>query len=136
MFTRWWMADLSTVKKAARPLMLGTAAAALLLSSGCSLLPKEDQEETIPAITPPKISQKPVYTVKTETLETKVRGAGKLMATVEEDLYFTDDNNRRIKNIAVKTGDKVEKGQLIAELDVTEQERQLKQKHWRRARTS
>ncbi|UUZ95950.1 efflux RND transporter periplasmic adaptor subunit [Paenibacillus sp. P25] len=128
MFTRWWMADLSTVKKAARPLMLGTAAAAPLLSSGCSLLPKEDQEETIPAITPPKISQKPVYTVKTETLETKVRGAGKLMATVEEDLYFTDDNNRRIKNIAVKTGDKVEKGQLIAELDVTEQERQLKQK--------
>ncbi|WP_409348094.1 efflux RND transporter periplasmic adaptor subunit [Paenibacillus gyeongsangnamensis] len=108
--------------------MLGAAAAAMLLSSGCSLLPKEDQEETLPAITPPKLSQKPTYTVKTDTLETKVRGAGKLMATVEEDLYFTDEANRRIKSINVKSGDKVEKGQIIAELDVTEQESQLKQK--------
>ncbi|TVY09666.1 efflux RND transporter periplasmic adaptor subunit [Paenibacillus cremeus] len=103
-------------------------AASLLVSSGCSLLPKEEVEETLPAITPPKLSKKPEYVVKTDTLETKVRGSGKLMATVEEDLYFTDEANRRIKNVAVKSGDKVEKGQLIAELDVTELESQVKQK--------
>ncbi|WP_245855874.1 efflux RND transporter periplasmic adaptor subunit [Paenibacillus rigui] len=98
------------------------------VSTGCSLLPKEDEEEALPAVNPPKLSKKPEFTVKTDTLETKVRGSGRLMATKEEDLYFTDDDNRRIKNILVKSGDKVEQGQLIAELDVSELESQLKQK--------
>ncbi|AEI42541.1 efflux transporter [Paenibacillus mucilaginosus KNP414] len=103
-------------------------AGALMLTSGCSLLPKEAEEEVLPEIKPPQLSKKPEYEVKTQTLETKVRGSGKLMATVEEDLYFTDEDNRRIKSIAVKTGDQVQAGQVIAELDVTEQESQLKQK--------
>ncbi|WP_420852223.1 efflux RND transporter periplasmic adaptor subunit [Paenibacillus hamazuiensis] len=115
-------------KRAVRPVMLVCVAAALAVSSGCSVLPKEDEEETLPAINPPKLSKKPEYTVKTETLETKVRGSGRLMATKEEELYFTDDTNKRLKEMYVKTGDKVEQGQLLAELDVTEQETQLKQR--------
>nr|WP_243767121.1 efflux RND transporter periplasmic adaptor subunit [Paenibacillus agricola] len=111
-----------------RSLAILCVAALLILGSGCSLLPKEEEEEKIPAITAPKLSQKPEFLVKTDTLETKVRGSGKLMATQEEDLYFTDEASRRIKNVLVKSGDKVEQGQLIAELDVTEQESQLKQK--------
>ncbi|WP_425464848.1 efflux RND transporter periplasmic adaptor subunit [Paenibacillus piri] len=102
-------------------------ASVMAVSSGCSILPKEDEEETLPAITPPKLSKKPEYVVKTDTLETKVRGSGRMMATKEEDLYFTDEANRRIKAMNVKTGDKVEQGQVIAELDVTEQESKLKQ---------
>ncbi|WP_337589649.1 efflux RND transporter periplasmic adaptor subunit [Paenibacillus sp. A3] len=92
------------------------------------MLPKEDEEETLPAITPPQLSKKPEYVVKTETLVFDVPLSGKLMSTVEEDLYFTDDASRRIKSFPVKTGDKVEQGQLIAELDVTEQENKLRQK--------
>ncbi|MCZ8518825.1 efflux RND transporter periplasmic adaptor subunit [Paenibacillus caseinilyticus] len=111
-----------------RSLLIACLAGTLAVTSGCSLLPKEEEEEALPAIKPPQLSKKPEYEVKTQTLETKVRGSGKLMATVEEDLYFTDEDNRRIKNIAVKTGDQVQAGQLIAELDVTEQESQLKQK--------
>ncbi|AFH64452.2 transporter [Paenibacillus mucilaginosus K02] len=111
-----------------RRLLIGFLAGALMLTSGCSLLPKEAEEEVLPEIKPPQLSKKPEYEVKTQTLETKVRGSGKLMATVEEDLYFTDEDNRRIKSIAVKTGDQVQAGQVIAELDVTEQESQLKQK--------
>jgi macrolide-specific efflux system membrane fusion protein len=66
--------------------------------------------------------------VKTQTLETKVRGSGKLMATTEEELYFTEENDgKRIKNVDVKVGDKVEAGQPIAELDVSDLESQLKQ---------
>ncbi|NOU95346.1 biotin/lipoyl-binding protein [Paenibacillus sp. LMG 31456] len=102
-------------------------AASLAVSSGCSLLPKEDEEETLPAIAAPKLSKKPEYVVKTDTLETKVRGSGRMMATKEEDLYFTDEANRRIKAMNIKNGDKVEQGQVIAELDVTEQESKLKQ---------
>jgi macrolide-specific efflux system membrane fusion protein len=115
-------------RQAMKPVMLACVAATLIIAGGCSVLPKEDEEETLPAINPPRLSKKPEYIVKTETLETKVRGSGRLMATKEEELYFTDDTNKRLKDIYVKTGDNVEKGQLIAELDVSEQETQLKQR--------
>ncbi len=126
MSSKWWMGNLLMLKKAAKPAAIACLAVSLAVTAGCSVLPKEEEEETLPAIQPPKLSKKPEYVVKTDTLETKVRGSGKLMATVEEDLYFTDETSRRIKNLYVKTGDTVEKGQIIAELDVTEQESQLK----------
>ncbi|MDF2962858.1 MAG: transporter [Paenibacillus sp.] len=128
MYSKWWMGNLSiTRRRAARPVMIACMAALLAVGSGCSVLPKEDEEETLPSITPPKLSKKPEYVVKTDTLETKVRGSGRLMATKEEDLYFTDEANRRIKAMNVKSGDNVEQGQVIAELDVSEQETKLKQ---------
>lgn len=128
MYSKWWMENLSMVKRTAKPFLLVCIAASLAVSSGCSLLPKEEEEEIVPIVKPPQLSKKPEYEVRTDTLETKVRGSGKLMATVEEDLYFTDENSRRIKNVAVKSGDQVTQGQVIAELDVTELESQLKQK--------
>ncbi|SFL49858.1 membrane fusion protein, macrolide-specific efflux system [Paenibacillus sp. 1_12] len=128
MYSKWWMENLSARSLPTRPIAIACLAAVLVLASGCSVLPKEDEEEKLPVITAPKLSKKPEYIVKTETLETKVRGSGKLMATQEEDLYFTDEASRRIKSVLVKSGDKVEQGQVIAELDVTEQESQLKQK--------
>ncbi|MFC0213093.1 efflux RND transporter periplasmic adaptor subunit [Paenibacillus chartarius] len=129
MSTKWWTEHSYLNSKLWKPTLALGAAAALLLSSGCSLLPKEAEEEQLPTITPAKLSQKPTYDVKTQTLETKVRGSGKLMATIEEELYFTEENDgKRIKNVAVKSGDQVQAGQLIAELDVSDLESQLKQK--------
>jgi macrolide-specific efflux system membrane fusion protein len=126
MYSKWWMENLLLHRRAAKPLFLLCITALLVAGSGCSVLPKEAAEETLPTIAPPKLSKKPEYAVRTETLETKVRGSGRLMATMEEDLYFTDESNRRIKTIHLKNGDKVEQGQVIAELDVTEQDSQLK----------
>lgn len=107
-------------------------AAALAASSGCALLPDEEEEEALPAITPPKLSAKPEYTVRTDTLETKVRGVGRLMATKEETLYFTE-GDKRVKEVYVKPGDQVTEGELIAELDVSDLESELRQKklQWR-----
>ncbi|WP_127579672.1 efflux RND transporter periplasmic adaptor subunit [Paenibacillus koleovorans] len=99
----------------------------LLAATGCSLLPKEDEEEALPSISPPKLSKKPEYTVKTETLETRVRGSGKLMATKEESLFFSE-TGKRVKEVYVKSGEPVAAGQLIAELDVSDLESQLRQK--------
>jgi macrolide-specific efflux system membrane fusion protein len=128
MFMKWWT-ERSFPDSRIKPLLAAGVSAALLLASGCSLLPKEQEEEKLPAINPPKLSQKPTYEVKTQTLETKVRGSGKLMAVTEEELYFTEENDgKRIKTVAVKVGDKVEAGQLIAELDVSDLENELKQK--------
>lgn len=129
MFTKWWtgVSPASLPKMRWRLIVAGALAAVLVLTSGCSLLPKEDEEEVLPAINPPKLSKKPEYTVKTDTLITKVNGSGRLMSVKEEELFFTDDN-KRIKEVYVKSGDRVEAGQLIAELDVSDEETQLRQK--------
>jgi len=127
MFSRWWTESSNNTKFMKKRMLVGIVCAALLASTGCSLLPKEAEEEALPTINPPKLSQKPTYDVKTDTLETKVRGVGKMMAVNEEDIFFTQDG-KRIKDIFVKSGDKVEIGQPVAELDVSDMERELRQK--------
>lgn len=129
MSIKWWMENSSlhnqprTIKRGA-VLILSLS---MFLSAGCSLLPKEGEEEVLPAINAPKLSKKPEYTAKTETLETKVRGSGKLMATKEESLFFTE-TGKRVKDVYVKSGEPVKAGQLIAELDVSDLESSLRQK--------
>ncbi|MBO9604509.1 MAG: efflux RND transporter periplasmic adaptor subunit [Paenibacillaceae bacterium] len=124
MFSRWRTASSSPLR---RRVALVAVVAALLLASGCSLLPKEGEEEALPTINPPKLSQKPTYIVKTETLETKVRGNGKMMSLQEEELFFKLEG-KRLKSVAVQVGDAVQAGQTLAELDVTDLESQLTQK--------
>lgn len=127
MFIKWLTAN-SSLHNRSRAAISLLLAATLLTASGCSLLPKEAEEEVLPPITPPRLSAKPEYVVKTTTLETKLRGVGRLMSTKEETLYFTQEETRRLKDIYVKTGDAVQAGQLIAELDVTALESDLRQK--------
>jgi membrane fusion protein, macrolide-specific efflux system len=124
MYLKWWTAELSKAKTT-KIMVICLLSLSLILSAGCSLLPKENDEEAIPVIAPPKISKKPEYAVKTDTMETFVRGSGQIMATKEEELFFTLDN-KRIKAVYVKPGDTVEEGQLLAELDVSDIEATLK----------
>jgi macrolide-specific efflux system membrane fusion protein len=124
MSLKWWTAELNKAKTA-KVVFSCMLSVSLVFTAGCSLLPKENNEEVIPVIAPPKISKKPEYAVKTDTMETLVRGSGKIMATKEEELFFTLDN-KRIKQVYVKPGDNVEEGQLLAELDVADIETELK----------
>lgn len=127
MFMKWWTENSSPSWM--KPAVVLLVCGALFVTSGCSLLPKEQEEEALPSINPPKLSKKPEYTVKTETLETKVRGSGRLMALQEEKLFFSEDmSSKRISAILVKNGDTVEKGQPVAELDVSDLESDLKRK--------
>jgi membrane fusion protein, macrolide-specific efflux system len=126
MFTKWLTGG-SLPRSRKKALMAGVVCIALAVTSGCALLPSEDAEEALPTIKPPQLSKKPEYTVKTETLTTKVRGSGKLMSTNEDDVFFSEDS-KRIKEIYVKIGDQVQAGQLIAELDVSTLESELRQK--------
>ncbi|TXK85823.1 efflux RND transporter periplasmic adaptor subunit [Paenibacillus sp. N3.4] len=128
MFTKWWTED-SSRSRTMKPLAAILLCSTLLLASGCSLLPKEKEEEALPTINPPKLSKKPEYTAKTDTLETKVRGSGRLMALQEEKLFFSEDmTGKRISAILIKNGDSVQQGQPIAELDVSDMESDLKRK--------
>ncbi|MHA6484697.1 efflux RND transporter periplasmic adaptor subunit [Paenibacillus sp. strain BS8-2] len=111
MSMKWWTGSLS------RASIVAAMSVSLVFASGCSLLPDEKAEEVLPDIVPPQISKKPEYEVTTKTLETKVQVIGKVISTQEETLYFTLDN-KHLKELYVKTGDKVEAGDLIGELDV------------------
>lgn len=130
MFTKWWTAGSKRPKRTARAALVFGLAAALAVTSGCSLLPKESEEEVLPTITPPKLSAKPTYSVLTQTIESKVQGIGKLMSMREENVFFTGNGQAggsyRIKEVLVETGQKVEAGELIAELDVSDKQRELR----------
>ncbi|ANS75084.1 efflux transporter periplasmic adaptor subunit [Paenibacillus yonginensis] len=131
MFTRWWTED-SYRRERIKRLKRRTAtvmALALVLAAtaGCSLLPKEEEEEVLPVITPPTISKKPEYTVRSETLETAVSAVGSLKSRREEPVYFTSEG-LHIKEINIKPGDKVAAGAVIASLDVEDLQKQLRKK--------
>jgi macrolide-specific efflux system membrane fusion protein len=132
MFMKWLTENSSRTNQGLRGTFVIIMVLSLLAVSGCALLPEEEKEEDIPTITAPKLSQKPEYTVTTETLETKVRGIGKVMSMKEETLFFPgsasseSSGSKRIKELYVRNGDFVEQGQLIAELDVVELQNQLR----------
>ncbi|GAA0412383.1 efflux RND transporter periplasmic adaptor subunit [Paenibacillus motobuensis] len=129
MSMKWWMEDSLTRRKGkvVRSLGLLSICTALLLSTGCSLLPNEDEEEVLPVITPPTISKKPEYTVRSEPIQQSVNAVGKIMSQREEPLYFTEDG-LHIKNVRVKAGDKVKKGDVLIELEVKDLEKDLRKK--------
>lgn len=119
MSMKWWTGNL--YKRSAIVMI----AASVLLTSGCSLLPAEPEEEVLPSIAPPQISKKPEYEVTTATLETKVQVIGKMISQQEETLYFTLDG-MRLKELNIKAGDQVEAGQTIGVLDVELMQKDLR----------
>lgn len=125
---RWRTVGSSVRKRAARRLLAVAACVSIAVSTaGCSLLPQEKEQEKLPEIRVPSISQKPEYPVKRGTLERKVSGSGKLMSEREDNLVFTIDN-RRVAEVHVKAGDRVKAGQLLAELDMGDAQSQLRRK--------
>lgn len=126
MSMKWWT-ESSSRKSRLKSLMIIIIVLIMTALSGCSLLPEEPLEEQLPAITPPTISKKPEYTVTTDTIEVKVRGIGKIMSLQEEELFFTSDN-MRIRDIFVQVGQEVKAGEVLAELDTTQLENQIRQK--------
>lgn len=97
-----------------------------LLLSGCFLLP---QEAEVPSL--PLVETAPAAEYKTETVR---RGDISLTASVgfsyvplkQEDLSFSV-SGERYGQIFVKTGDTVAAGDLVAELDCGQQEREMSQ---------
>lgn len=90
--------------------------------AGCGLLPKE-VEELPPPVEPPQRSVKEIYTVKRGTVVEKVPLRATVVPAREVTLFFRQ--NGRLRQVAVKAGDTVAAGQLLAELDTGDLETQV-----------
>lgn len=90
--------------------------------TGCALLPKEEVEEA-PTLAEPPPSRTVTYTVKRGSIAEEIRGLGRVAGTREADLYFTAGG--RVKTLAVKTGDPIKQGELLAQLETGDLEYQL-----------
>lgn len=109
----------------------------LLISglSGCYLFPKEEEVLAPPLIEPPEITYETAE-VKKGTIEKKITGSGTFVSIEQSNMFFKHRGGR-LKEVHVKVGDYVEKGDLLAELDSSDLEFQIKQQeiHLKKAET-
>ncbi len=68
-------------------------------------------------------TSRPLVTVDRGTIEQAIRATGRVVAREREDLYFVSGG--RIKSVAVRQGDVVEAGALLAELETGNLESQV-----------
>ena len=85
-----------------------------LLLSGCRLIP-EDEEAIAPLLKKPQEIQFATQTVKKGTIEKKIEAFAQFAPTKQFSLCFKDQGGR-LKSVYFKAGDKVKKGDVIAEL--------------------
>ncbi|MDP4088751.1 MAG: efflux RND transporter periplasmic adaptor subunit [Bacillota bacterium] len=83
--------------------------------TGCSLLPKE-KKVLAPPLIQPKKQEYQVYEVTRGDITRSINSVGSIISTSEADA-FVKENGRRIKNVSVKLGSMVKKGDLLIELD-------------------
>lgn len=87
----------------------------LLIISGCSFLPSEEEVLAPPLAEPPQLEYQTVEVTRGEIVSS-LTGVGSLVPTHNIDLHYTE-NGGRLNEIHVNEGDKVEQGQVLAELD-------------------
>lgn len=103
-------------------------AASILIAasfSGCLLLPTEEQVLAPPLVEPPKITYE-TADVKRGTIEKKIKVSSTFASVSQENLYFKFKGGN-LKSLNVKLGDKIKKGDLLAELDTDSLLSQIKQ---------
>jgi multidrug efflux pump subunit AcrA (membrane-fusion protein) len=100
---------------------LGIVVTMALLSGCASMSPR-----TLPTPTPwptPVVAQKPTYTVQRGTVIDEFRLSGQVVPAQWEAVFFEVDG--KLSSLLVAEGDKVKKGDLLAELEITTLQEQL-----------
>ena len=83
--------------------------------SGCYFFPKEEEVLAPPIKEPDKVTYETIEVTK-DTIEKTIRCTGAFVSVSQKDLFYKDRGGR-LKEIYVTYGDKVKKGELIAELE-------------------
>ncbi|NLT74143.1 MAG: HlyD family efflux transporter periplasmic adaptor subunit [Chloroflexi bacterium] len=109
-----------------RALVAIMLAIAIIVAGGCTNMSSTGDEEPTPTpLPPPEVAKQPTYTVQRGDVEDRITFNGRISPTVEEQLYF--EAGGRVVSVHVSRGDQVEQGQLLAELDITDLQRELAQ---------
>ncbi|MBN1217308.1 MAG: efflux RND transporter periplasmic adaptor subunit [Anaerolineae bacterium] len=105
----------------------------LLAITGCSLLPQNSRSQTMvqlgPTPTPiptPIVPTKPIYEVQVGEVVEKIKFSGRVAPVQEVELFFRTDG--WIRNVFVERDDFVEKGQILADLEIEDLEKELASK--------
>ena len=98
------------------------AAAFLLGTAGCSLLPEERVEE-LPTLIEPPPSRAVTYEVQRARIVEEIRGLARVAPTLESNLYFKQSG--RLATLNVEPGDTVRAGDLLAQLETGNLDHQL-----------
>jgi HlyD family secretion protein len=83
------------------------------------------EEATPTPILETATSVKPTYKVQLGTVTDQINFTARIEPVNEEQLYFKTDG--RVSNVAVQEGDKVTKGEVLAELEISDLLNQLAQ---------
>lgn len=85
--------------------------------TGCKLIPKEKAVQA-PALIAPANVKYDIKKVERGTIVKKFKETGQLKSAKMQEGFFTYERGGKLKNIYVKAGDSVKKGQVLAELAV------------------
>ncbi len=106
-----------------------TSLVCLIFLTGCALIPASrtqqtaDDEATPTPIPTAIVPTKPTYTVKRGEIVDQLEFSGRISAITEEDLFFRSTG--RVRNLFFKRDAIVEKGTVIADLEIDDLEREL-----------
>ncbi|MFD2370968.1 efflux RND transporter periplasmic adaptor subunit [Brevibacillus sp. GCM10020057] len=124
MYTNWKTVVSAAGSKPIPKRAVWLAASFSLLLSGCSLFPKEE-----PILAPPLVEPAPVQyevaKVERGTIVKSVKGSSTITTADRRELFFKETKGLRLQSFSVKSGDQVKKGQVLAELDAAELEREI-----------
>lgn len=110
--------------------LLGTVFCLSSFIVGCTFLPENrtqqivSDEEATPTPIPTRIvARKPTYTVKLGEIVDELTFSGRISAVEQEDLFFRSGG--RVRVLFFKRNDMVKEGDVIAELEIDNLEREL-----------
>jgi HlyD family secretion protein len=111
--------------------ILGLAVVLLALMTGCGLAGSQGSsaggsEATPTPLPTPVIPEKPVYTVQVGTVVQTLEFTGRASPVQEQELFFETSGN--VGDVFVTRGDWVQAGDVLAELDIGDLQKQLSQK--------
>lgn len=108
---------LTSSHRLGRHLSLSSLLLSVLLVA-CSA-PGQDAQPTVTPIPPQRSIERPTYTVERGDIVEELRLSGRVAAVRQEDLGFPKAG--RVLRVHVRAGDKVDEGQLLAELEQREE---------------
>ncbi|MBQ8964943.1 efflux RND transporter periplasmic adaptor subunit [Ruminococcus sp.] len=116
--------DIIKILRRKVPCML--CAAAVMISSGCYLLPDEEEAALPPAVKASEVSYTTV-TAKRKDIEKKLTATGTVTAERQYDLSY-EKQNGVISEFYIRAGDHVAEGDPICEIDTTDLDDQIAEK--------